>query len=60
MFFSRTTGPISTKHGKKHPSVKSNEVCLNEVKDLALLQKKIKERKYISKLSKYSSPEPLS
>ena len=30
IFFSRTTGPISTKLGTKHPCVKGIQVCSNE------------------------------
>ena len=30
IFFSRTTGPISTKLGTKHPRVKGIQVCSNE------------------------------
>ena len=30
IFFSRTTGPISTKLGTKHPWVKGIQVCSNE------------------------------
>ena len=30
IFFSRTTEPISTKHGTKHPLVKGIQVCSNE------------------------------
>ena len=30
MFFSRTTGPISTKFGTKHPLVMGIKVCTNK------------------------------
>jgi hypothetical protein len=30
IFFSRTTGPFSTKLGRKHPWVKGIQVCSND------------------------------
>ena len=59
-FFSRTTEPISTKLGRKHPWVKEIPVCLNEFKGPALFQGEIYEIvKYINKIKKSSYPEPL-
>ena len=39
IFSSRTTGPISTKHGTKHPRVKGTQVFTN--KDHSILKKEI-------------------
>ena len=49
MFFSRTTGPISTKLGTKHPWGKLIQVCSNEGQPLLQGEIKIKHQKYTDK-----------
>ena len=49
MFFSRTTGPISTKLCTKHPWGKLIQVCSNEGQPLLQGEIKIKHQKYTDK-----------
>ena len=60
IFSSRTTGPISTKHGTKHPWVKGSQVCSNEGPCPFPRGDKNEIAKVIDEIKKYSSPEPLS
>ena len=59
IIFSRTTGSISTKLGTKHPWVKGIQVCSNEGPHPFPREDNYEIAKYIDKIKKSSSPEPL-
>ena len=59
IIFSRTTGPISTKLGTKHPWVKGIQVCSNEGPHPFPRGDNYEIAKYIDEIKKSSSPEPL-
>ena len=52
IIFSRTTGPISTKLGTKHPQVKGIQVCSNEGPHLFPRGDNYEIAKYIDKIKK--------